>query len=451
MAASSGRYDGPRRGGVPIKTGSDVAVTIQQLTQALDERDEELRKERHRYNSLDGNLRKTRNDNKWLSDKIQKLNISHDAMLKRYTEIMEEAVIPYARSKGLRLNETTGELTDDVLGPLFQDAMQAETLQDKVRSLQKQCLHFQGQDKAMRKEIQNQKGQNQILSGQIQGLQKDALEKVEKVRVISDSQFKRDFQILASSIKTLSRLIRFTEQDSVQDGLHALGFLSNVPIYHCMGRARKKTFVEAWIWAVLAEFVFRYPFTAFGEHNKEVSGVWTHLFGQEHHHGWPTPSTPCENWRRTTAEHLHETVGRAIDAKEDMEPARKRMKSSVIDPREQTENIIEAYLESVFPETDFSQVRTIVDKAYALAIQMSLQRCRLQVTYPTTGSKFVDGEMASVPDRDGEDIEGGTVAFVVNPGLTKWGDARGLHLDQRNDIVPSLVQLEATHTKQEPE
>jgi hypothetical protein len=59
--------------------------------------------------------------------------------------------------------------------------------------------------------------------------------------------------------------------------------------------------------------------------------------------------------------------------------------------------------------------------------------------------------MTSVPDRDCEDIEGGFVAFVVNPGLTKWGDARGLHLDQRNDIVPSLVQLEATRIKQEPE
>jgi hypothetical protein len=451
MGASSARQHGSRRSDVPSKTDSDAAVTIQQLTEALDGRDKELDKERHRYSCLDGNFRKIQNEDKRLRAENLRLSTSEDAVSTTYSEVMIKAVIPYARSKGLRPHEKTGDFIDDILGLLVQDAMQAKSLQDDVRSLQRQCLQFQGQDKAMREEIQNEQGQNLVLRGQIQDLQKDALEKVEKVRIISDSQFKRDFQILASSIKALSRLMPFTEQDNVLEGLNVLGFLSNVHMRHWMGRAQKKTFVEAWIWAVLSEFIFRYPIPAFGEHEKGVSGVWTYLFGQGHHHGWPVPSIACENWRHTTAEHLYETVGRVTITNEDMEPAPKRMKSSVINHCEQLGNIIESHLESVFPESNFIQVRTIVDKAYALAMQMSLQRCRLQVTYPTTGSKFVDGEMTSVPDRDDEDIEGGTVAFVVNPGLTKWGDARGLHLDQRNDIVPSLVQLEAIYVKQEPQ
>ena len=57
--------------------------------------------------------------------------------------------------------------------------------------------------------------------------------------------------------------------------------------------------------------------------------------------------------------------------------------------------------------------------------------------------------MTSVPDRDGDDINDGVVAFVVNPGLTKWGDARGEKLDERYDIVPCLVQLEPMRIKRE--
>jgi hypothetical protein len=51
-------------------------------------------------------------------------------------------------------------------------------------------------------------------------------------------------------------------------------------------------------------------------------------------------------------------------------------------------------------------------------------------------------ERTSIPNIDGEETDEGVVAFVINPGLTKYGDAHGKNLDQRYDIVPSLVLLD---------
>ena len=46
------------------------------------------------------------------------------------------------------------------------------------------------------------------------------------------------------------------------------------------------------------------------------------------------------------------------------------------------------------------------------------------------------------PDDDDDSTENGIVTFVLNPGLTKWGDAYGKNLDQHCDIVKSTVKLE---------
>jgi hypothetical protein len=76
-------------------------------------------------------------------------------------------------------------------------------------------------------------------------------------------------------------------------------------------------------------------------------------------------------------------------------------------------------------------------------MQMALQRSRLQVTVPKNGDRFSRAEMSAVNGDDEEEIEDGVVAFVINPGLTKWGDAHGKKLDQRYDIVRALVQPDA--------
>jgi len=57
--------------------------------------------------------------------------------------------------------------------------------------------------------------------------------------------------------------------------------------------------------------------------------------------------------------------------------------------------------------------------------------------------------MKLLPGFEGDDVDSGKVAFVVNPGLTKWGDTHGKKFDCRYDIVPALVQLETSSRENE--
>jgi hypothetical protein len=362
--------------------------------------------------------------------------------VKGYQEVLQNVVIPYARSKGLRMKEDSGELIDDVLGPLSRDAMEAEVLREKVKSLEKHHSDIKGRSQTVHQEIKDLQAECKGLRKQATDLQQDALSRIEQAQVVSDSQFERDFQVLASSIKTFSRSIRSTEDMDVSKLLDSTRLLRDVSLHHWQGRARKKTLMEAWTWGILVDHVFRNPFAVFGNNVGHVNKAWHEMFGSDHHHDWPSPSSFCESWRRSTAEHLRESMKTVIRHDDIMEPIPKRIKTARIDASKQLTSELETSLKQMFPETNVSQVRIIVEKAFALAVQMSLQRCRLQITYPSTGCIFIKGEMTSVPDRDGDDGIAEVVAFVVNPGLTKWGDARAEKLDERYDIVSCLVQLE---------
>lgn len=105
-------------------------------------------------------------------------------------------------------------------------------------------------------------------------------------------------------------------------------------------------------------------------------------------------------------------------------------------------NEIGTKLANLSTAADFPLLSRIVEAAFALALQMSLQRSRLQITFPNVGDRLDHAQMAPIPDPDGKDFEDEVVAFIVKPGLTKWGDAYGKHFDQRHDIVPSFVQLQ---------
>ncbi|CAN9109591.1 unnamed protein product [Alternaria alternata] len=427
----------------------DLSSCIRQLTDTVQERNEELRKEKHRSSSLSGELRKLRNDYRISTQEIAKLKKTYSRMVNRYHEVLRDVVIPYARSKDLRIDKQTGEAIDNVLEPLLRDAMQAHVLRNHVQALQRHNHEIQGHIETVHQRKQDLQAETTALRKQVTDLQQDALGRIKQVQVVSDSQFERDFQVLASSIKTFSRSIQSAERLDVAKVIYLPSFLEDVPSHHWQGRARKKTFVEAWTWAVLVKAVFCDPFAVFRDDIGHVKKAWQQMFGSDHDHEWPSPSSSCESWRRSTVEHLRDSINRASRHDDTMEPAPKRTKTVHTDPCKQLAVDIEMCLKQFFPETNFSQVRIIVDKAIALAVQMSLQRCRLQITYPSTGCKFIEGMMASVPDRDEEDVDAGVVAFIINPGLTKWGDAHGEKLDERYDIVPSLVQLEQRRIRRE--
>jgi hypothetical protein len=123
------------------------------------------------------------------------------------------------------------------------------------------------------------------------------------------------------------------------------------------------------------------------------------------------------------------------------------LEQSLINARDNVVEVMNIALAAVSSQIDVSELHQIVDKAFALTMHMSFQRARFQVTYPKNGDDFNPQSMKSIPGSDGEELNEGIVALVVNPGLTKWGDAHGKNLDHRYDIVASLVQLEAVDEK----
>lgn len=203
--------------------------------------------------------------------------------------------------------------------------------------------------------------------------------------------------------------------------------------------------METWVWCVLLDLVFQGPFAIFGQAGNDLDTVWKNIFGGHHVHAWPIPSTLCETWRYTTVEQLagHSGLAAVTAGKSESATEYSPLELSMSEIRKDVYYIIAEQVARVSAPTMPPQISVTINKAFALALQLSTQRCRLQLTYPLVGAEFHKHSMESMPDPDGEDIENGNVAFIAHPGLTKWGDAHGKNLDHRFDIVSSLVQLEA--------
>jgi hypothetical protein len=354
--------------------------------------------------------------NGWSTD-YNKLERQFKAADSRYAYLLDKVVKPYAQSIGFEWNDQTAETIDVVVDPLAADALEARQLRDQVAVLQK-----------------------------------DMLSRVEKVEATSDEQLAQDFRNLAALIKTLSRKMRFTDEVNVSKILRSPVLLHGVAVHYWDSRARKKCMIEAWIWSVLLYFVFGTPFDIFGKEGEALKGSWADLFGTEHTQSWPLPSPLSELWRCTTMESLvGSLVPRDVITHGKVNDKQSTIEASVLDARNNVASILKQVLAKVSPSADFGCTRQIVDKAFALAAQMSLQRARLQVTYPVVTVKFDKNTMSSMPDTNGKDIEDGIISSIVAPGLTKWGDAHGKHLEHRYDIVPALVQLEAVVAEPETE
>ncbi|KAL7775115.1 hypothetical protein CFE70_006033 [Pyrenophora teres f. teres 0-1] len=281
------------------------------------------------------------------------------------------------------------------------------------------------------------------LTEQVQMLQKEMLSNVEKVHVASDEELAKDFRVIVALVKTLSRTVPIAEN---QDFVAKLGsglLLQDVPLHLSTGRGQMKVLVEACIWSMLVEKVFRTPFVIFGGSCEVLSANWSNIYLSDHCNGWPRPTTLSETWRYTTVESMLELVDQDVIVHGKKKDKAGMLERDVINLRNETLHLIGRRLNSVSSANIMqAPVQNIINKALAFALQISLQRVRLQVTYPEIGDIFDADMMKSTSEADCEDVEHGTIAFVVNPGLTKWGDTHGKNLDQRYDIVPSLVKIE---------
>jgi hypothetical protein len=467
--------DGPRRS----KRAGDATLTAQTL---LARREEELQQQRDEVSRL----RRESSKQKKTIDNVKR----ECAGLKkrrlwiggRYDYIMANAVRPFASSRRMHFNETSDEAFSSIVNSLLEDAMATKDLRAEVSKLQKNVSDLQrtkdslrnsqretAETKDLREQNQKLKKENQEvgrlrnqvqllgldaknainLRGQVQQLQRDALAKVEKVRAIPDNEFAQDFRTIVAMIKSLSRSVCPSNEVNIFLILDAGILLSEVPVERWDTRARKKCFIEAWLWSVLIELVFMTPFAIFSDDGDRISDVWSKMFDGEDARYWPTPSTQAESWRRATIEQMVALVGRTTITRGEDElsslpldkDATSGLQRNVLLARARVAEIITSRLSKLSPGTDISQVQKLIDRAFTLALEMSLQRSRLQVAHPAVGAIFNKQHMSPIPDRSGKDIEEGTVAFVVNPGMVKWGDAEGRNLECRYDIVASLVQL----------
>lgn len=167
------------------------------------------------------------------------------------------------------------------------------------------------------------------------------------------------------------------------------------------------------------------------------------MYGTGEKQDWPLPSHDSERWRRLTMQTLVGSTGEQLITKVKVNCKNVVLRNSIDELRVHIFRKIEGPLYRLHPAVDSSKINPILEKAFNLAMHMSLQQFRLQVIAPNAGDNYTAGinlDMTSVPESD--DVPVGKVGFIVRPGLAKWGDAHGKNLDQRLDLVPSLVFIE---------
>ncbi|KAF1979395.1 hypothetical protein BU23DRAFT_403812, partial [Bimuria novae-zelandiae CBS 107.79] len=275
------------------------------------------------------------------------------------------------------------------------------------------------------------------LKQQVHSLQQQLFSTVEKVNAISDEQLTNAFRLLGASIKSLSRTINFPNRINVLD-IEAIGgsvLVAPVNKELWLARGRKKSLIEAFIWSVLLQHVFCNPFAVLGPDCVQLALWWSSLFGNE---GGVAANPLAERWRYTTLEQMMRvkdtiTQGVVIGSED---PAQ----LSIMKARQAVHNSIYHSLFQISPASDFGMIDAIIDKAFALALDMAIQRCRVQTFRGQIGevyNQYVSLHLKS--SLENEDLPEGCVAFVIKPGLEKWGDGQGKHLDQKLVLVPSEV------------
>jgi len=203
----------------------------------------------------------------------------------------------------------------------------------------------------------------------------------------------------------------------------------------------RKYILESVLWTILAEGFFAHPFSVFGDHGDLLSTTWIQLFGTDSKQNrdgfqWPIPTATSEIWRYTTCEALQKTMAKPHSEKHIWQGHENHLV--------QVADSLAGAIARVSSKSMMSQIESIVDKASSLALEFSVQRCRLQLFTPKSGDIISTAatEMYDILSQsDTENGYGGTVALAVMPGLRKTGDAKGAYLDKVSILRPAAVYL----------
>jgi hypothetical protein len=407
-------------------------------------RDDELRDLRsqiNKYKKTNQELKQSLSDtNAMLKEEQTK---TQDCLI-AYHFVFDRTVRPYAKSRRIEISGGPDEHMAWLAKDLVRDAAYSYVLRTQMQQLRSESQHQQEQISILQKKNTDLCNAEEKL----QFLQAKLLSRVESIATVSDEHLTQEFCSLISGVRVLSRSIQVPKNVNILNVLNPCGFLVGVPKYHWESRAVKKVYIEAWIWCVLVKEIFNDPLSIFGEHGHTLGQYWSLMFGNGHFGGWPYPSSSSETWRHVTTERLLELNGRDTFTQGLAELEEMAIKgdvgfaSHVYNQRKHVVNILGGQLSALSATADLMQIPKIVTRASCLALDMLLSRSRIQITYPQTGAQF-DEKAMSVRDTDDESLDNRTVALVVTPGMTKWGDAHGKHFEESLDIVTSEVQLEA--------
>lgn len=295
------------------------------------------------------------------------------------------------------------------------------------------------------------------LEHNLETLQKSLLSNVERFRPTQDDELISNFESLASVIKVITRDV----PSSVDCNKLAVEFanytlIDGVSVSYWKDRLHRKCLLEAAIWSILMDTIFSTPFYVFGEYADLFTTEWKKLFMRAGlmqskdyvEPSWPSPSPLCEKWRYVTIEQLQSKVVGEQPTSHEWEESDNQEIDVVVDSSHQNAkiHIEQALIDALIPVAPGikpAKIQKIVRKACELAVQLGLQRCRLQIIAPKLDQEYIARKTTDMMGISGcENIKTGRVAFIVNPGLRKWGDGHGGHLDQSLNLVPALVFIE---------
>ncbi|OAG11881.1 uncharacterized protein CC84DRAFT_1079946 [Paraphaeosphaeria sporulosa] len=280
----------------------------------------------------------------------------------------------------------------------------------------------------------------EALDAKVLSLQQKLLCNVDKIDAVPDAMFATEFRQLAKAIKALSRQIQLKDPESLIriDAVTQSLLVGRVKREDLNSAVCIRPIIEAFVWSILYSRLFCNPYKDCHQLSSTIYALANKILSN-HQHRWPSPTTSSEKWRVISMEQLVQRVGEEAIATGKIQGKCLQLEANIRRVRSKVKDIIEGYLIRVSPGTNFSRVDAIVDKAFSLALHIFLQRCRIQVVYPDIGDTY-DKEQPHLDSiAESIEVEKGRVALIASPGLAKWVDGEGKHLDQRLDVVPAMV------------
>jgi len=261
---------------------------------------------------------------------------------------------------------------------------------------------------------------------------------VDRFEPMPDRELKQQLSVLKNRVATLARSPSGVDAEQTGQAFRQSAFIQIAPHHH-------KLVLESSFWDILIDGIFLSPFKVFGDCGERFTVTWSQLFQKyqtpsQSTSEWPRPDILSEKWRYVSFEPLRAR----LLANTQRLPADEEIKKSYKSNVSRVSGALQEALSRVSSHDKRAAISDIVDKACSLALDIGIQRCRLQLFSPrpndTVSRRYPDTYEDVNEDNDTGMTEG-TVKLVVWPGLRKTGDGRGGCLERSIDLSPAGVYL----------